>query len=174
MAYLVLAFPEISPHDFDLIQEFRKFHDEYYWKLVDPHFTLVFSVNNFPESELINEFTEKSKIFSQFNFVLRCATINKDAFKDDFYDFLVPDEGYSRFIKLHDALHSGLLFKNLRLDIDYIPHITIGMSQDKIRIKKQVDQWNSNDFSIAGKITELTIVNFGINHVKKVKVIPLK
>lgn len=47
MALLVLAYPELSKNDYDWIQDFRRKHDELYYKIVEPHFTIVFPTFGF-------------------------------------------------------------------------------------------------------------------------------
>lgn len=164
MAYLVIAYPEIGNSDFNLLQDYRKKNDELFYSVVEPHFTLVFPVFNMTENAFRTEIRKKVEGSRGFDFVLRCATINKDAFSDYYHTFLVPDEGYSNTVKLHDKLYGGELKDNLRLDIDFIPHLGVGNSKDKIACKKMVDQWNANDFEIRGTISELTIVSYdGLN-----------
>lgn len=174
MSYLVIAYPELATEDFDRIQKYRKDNDELYFKIVNPHFTIVFPVFDVLEKDFIAEVKNKSCNINKFDFIIRCATINKDAFSDFFHTFLVPDEGYSNFVKLHDILYSDILKNNLRLDIDFVPHIGIGNSKDKFACKKMVDEWNNHDFSIQGKISQLTIVNYINNTVTKIEDIELR
>lgn len=173
MSYLVLAYPELSNEDFNLIQDYRKVHDIFY-PVVHPHFTIVFPVDNQPEKAFIREVEKQSGSIKKIEFLIKCATINKDAFSDYYHIFLVPDQGFSDIVKLHDKLYSGLLFDNLRLDIDFIPHIGIGNSKDKWECKKMVDRWNSKNFSIKGQITHLTMVNYENDKVTSLKKIKLK
>ena len=44
MAYLVLAYPELTSESFDRIQSYRKDNDELFFNVVNPHFTIVFPV----------------------------------------------------------------------------------------------------------------------------------
>jgi len=174
MGLLVVAYPNLKEEDYNRIQQFRKKHDELYYSIIEPHFTIVFPVFDSYENEFINEIEEKSKDIKKFNFTIRCATINKDAFSEYYHIFLVPDEGYSHIVKLHDVLYSELLFKNLRLDIDFIPHIGIGNSKNKYTCKKLADQWNSVDFSISGSITKLTAIEYSNNRIKKLHTFKLQ
>ncbi len=160
MAYLVLAYPELDETSFDLIQTYRKNNDELYYSVVQPHFTIVFPVFNKTEAAFKAEIDRIVQSSSGFGFSLRCAVISKDAFSDYYHAFLVPDEGHSQFVKLHDKLYSGNLKDNLRLDVDFIPHLGIGNSKDKFTCKRMVDEWNEKDFDIKGTISELTIVNY--------------
>ena len=174
MAYLVLAYPELTSESFDRIQSYRKDNDELFFNVVNPHFTIVFPVFDISEEEFTKEVKDKSANSVKFDFIIRCATINKDAFSDYFHTFLVPDEGYSRIVKLHDKLYSDKLKENLRLDLDFVPHIGIGNSQDRYKCKKMVDEWNEKEFSISGRITHLTVVNYENNIVSKIEEIELK
>ena len=60
------------------------------------------------------------------------------------------------------------------MDIDFIPHIGIGNSKDKYKCKKMVDEWNENDFSIAGTISQLSIVKYENNIIEIIRQIKLK
>lgn len=174
MAYLVLAYPKLSTEHFDRIQSYRKDNDELFYKVVRPHFTIVFPVVDIPKEEFISEIKDKSVNLAKFDFIIRCATINKDAFSNYFHTFLVPDEGYSRIVKLHDTLYADKLKNNLLLELDFIPHISIGNSMDKYACKKMADEWNETDFTISGSITHLTIVNYENGIVTELEDIELK
>lgn len=173
MALLVLAYPNWTSNHIEQIQDFRAHHDELFYEIVEPHFTVVFPVTDISQEAFIDEIKDKSAHLSKFDFVLRCATINKDAFSDYFHAFLVPDEGYSRFVRLHDKLYSEKLKSNLYLDIDYIPHVGIGNSKDKYLCKKMVDTWNEKEFSIYGSISKLSVVRYENNTVTKIEDIEL-
>ena len=174
MAYLVIAYPEIPKSDFDKIQSYRELNDKLYYNIVEPHFTIVFPVFDKEEAEFIEEIKFQTADFEKITFNLKCATIKKDAFSEYFHLFLVPDEGLSKIIKLHDKLYSDKLNGNLRLDIDFIPHIGIGNSLDKYLCKSMVDEWNKNDFSINGTIKELTIIKYEDNTVTNIEKLELK
>jgi 2'-5' RNA ligase len=173
MSLLVIAYPILSSQDFDLIQEFRKEHDEFHHSIVLPHFTLIFPVEGVEEKVFMDEIEKQTSDFMKFEFAIQCAMINKDAFTDNYHIFLVPDEGFSHFVKLHDKLYSGLLSTHLRLDIDFIPHIGIGISKDKFVCKSWVDLWNKDTFSITGGVSAISIVRFENNLVTRLKEIIL-
>ena len=174
MAFLVLAYPNIQGSDFDLIQEFRKKNDELFFSAVEPHFTIVFPTFDLSKEEFCKTIFDKTFEVDRIDFTIRCATINKDTFNEYYHSFLVPDEGYSKIVKLHDKLYSGQLIDNLRLDIDFVPHIGVGNSKDKFECKKMVDGWNKKDFSISGTISNLTIVEFENNKIIKLQDIELR
>jgi hypothetical protein len=86
----------------------------------------------------------------------------------------VPDEGYGRIVKLHDKLYSDKLKDNLRLDLDFIPLIGIGNSQDRHKCKKMVDEWNKEEFELRGTISRLKIVRYENDVVTTIEEIKLK
>jgi 2'-5' RNA ligase len=174
MAFLVLAYPNIQGSDFDLMQEFRKNNDELFYSVVEPHFTIVFPTFDLSKEEFCKTIFDTTLEVDKIDFTIRCATINKDAFSQYYHSFLVPDEGFSKIIKLHDKLYSEQLKDNLRLDIDFVPHIGVGNSKDKFVCKKMVDSWNKKEFSISGTISNLTIVEFENNKVTKLQDIELR
>lgn len=159
MKLLAVAYPELSKKDYTLIENYRREHDSLY-NIIRTHFTLVFPVKDFSEKIFTEEIKNQLKEVQPFSFTLRSATINKDAFTENYYAFLVPDEGHSRILKLHDKLYSGKLFPHQRLDIDFIPHITLGNSTNIMACKRMVDDWNTNEFEISGTISTLDIVNY--------------
>ena len=173
MSFLVIAYPEISQSDFQRIQKFRQHHDLSF-RLVNPHFTLVFPVPDWEEKTFNTEIIKRSKNFHSFEFCLRCTTLNKDAFSEYYHVFLVPDEGYSHFIKLHDKLYNGTLFPQRALQVDFIPHIVIGNSRDPRKCLDMITHWNRRPFSIAGRISVLDIIKYEKNIVETIKRLPLK
>jgi hypothetical protein len=173
VGYLVIAYPQLAPDDFKKIQLYRERHDLLF-NVVEPHFTIVFPVLDLQLQDFMEEIEGHAKNISRFDFAIRCATINKDAFNKLFHVFLVPDEGYSRVVRMHDTLYRGRLKPYLRLDLDYIPHITIGNCRDKHQCKEMVDEWNKEEFLIRGTISGLTVVKYADGIVTKLKTVDLK
>jgi hypothetical protein len=128
--------------------------------MIEPHITFVFLVQDFTQEDFIVEIKKQVEGFKAFSFTLRCAVVNKDSFTENFFTFLVPDDGYSNVVKLHDRLYDDKLFYHRRLDIDFIPHILIATSADSMVIKKIADEWNAKDFEIKGRIGEIQVISF--------------
>ena len=173
MKYAVISYPKISKIDFDFVQNYRKVNDPKYFSMVDPHITFVFPIPNFSESEFIDEVARQSAGTAKFDFTIRCAMINQDASGEFFHEFLVPDEGYSHIVKLHDKLYSGKFFDNLRFDIDFIPHIGIGNSENVLTCKKNIDDLNSQSLIIEGSVQVLDIVKYENDKIETVETIEL-
>jgi len=170
---VVLAYPKFSDSDYEWIQNYRRVNDLLYYDIVDPHFTFVFPTYSLSKDNFIDEITGKCKNEKSIPFVIRSAVLNKDSFIDTYHELLVPDKGHSSIIKLHDKLYSGKLFPELRLDIDFIPHIGIGNSKDPIICKSNVDQINKLNIEIKGIIDDLDIATYENNKVETVEKVNL-
>ncbi|MCP4567450.1 MAG: 2'-5' RNA ligase family protein, partial [FCB group bacterium] len=77
---------------------------------------------------------------------------------DRWFLFLVPDEGFSQIIKLHDDLYTGIMSNHLRLDIPFTPHMTVGIFDDAKTCKEAADRINGVDFAVHGRISALDLV----------------
>jgi len=173
MSYLVLAYPELREDDFNLIRDSRRVHDSLYVDVVSHHFSFVYAVRNMDENRFVREVEEQAAGHPKIKFVLRSAAISKDGFEDSYHIFLIPDEGHGQMIRLHDALYSGLFKDQLRLDLDYIPHMAVGNYVDRLASKRVVDEWNQKAFEIAGTISRLSIVKYANKKVTLVKEVEL-
>lgn len=160
MALLVLAYPQLDPVDYEKIQAFRKQHDELYFNVVEPHFTIVFPTFNISSQDFIPEVAARAESCQAFDFCLRCATLNKDSFSAYYHAFLVPDEGFSTIIKLHDRLYSRKLFPQRALDVDFIPHLGVGNALDSEQCLAMVAIWNDQPFEIKGRVSALEVVEY--------------
>jgi 2'-5' RNA ligase len=171
---LAIAYPNISPADLEWMQSLRQKHDALYMDIVEPHFTLVFPVFDIDEAKFVAHIEQQVREIEAFEFVIRCAVLGDDAFSDYTHVFLAPDEGYSNVVKLHDRLYTGLLTGELRLDIPFVPHIGVANSPDAKACKKLVDELNSKDFAIAGKIEIIDAIWYEDDKVGTIERILLK
>ena len=103
MALLAVAYPYLSPTDYTWIQSIRQ-QDDPHFTLIAPHFTLVFPISTIAQGAFIDHITAQAERIHVIPFILQCATIVTDAFSPQTHLFLVPDQGYSAVVKLHDAL----------------------------------------------------------------------
>jgi len=174
MSLLVLAYPQLDSKDYNWIQSYRSKHDGRYYNLFQPHFTIVFPVKDINQEHFIKHVENVSGGFYKFSFVLMCAIPVKDSFSDYTDLFLVPEEGYSIFIKLHDSMYNGLLEKELRFDIPFIPHVGIANSLDPFESKKLADELNNSEkLEIRGTINKLEVVTYESNSINTLKIIVL-
>lgn len=173
MAYIIIAYPKLSEIDFEWIQSYREKNDLRYFSVIKPHFTIVFAINDLSEEEFIQEVKKQAEGIKKINFEIKVATINQDDSGNYYHEFLVPDQGYSEIVKLHDKLYSGAFSGYLRFDIDYIPHIGIGNSDDVLTSKRRIDELNSTGVNISGTIDSIDIIEYKDGVVRTIEAIKL-
>ena len=125
MTLYSLCYPTLSEDDDEFIRSYRRAHDLPYRDVVDHHFTIVFGISDLDKDAYTRHVRGIATSHPPISFVCRYAMLGNDASNDDYYVFLVQDEGYSAISLLHDRLYSGPLTPFHRLDIPYIPHIGI-------------------------------------------------
>jgi hypothetical protein len=157
MALLALAYPKLAPGDLAWIEALRTAHDPAHG-LVAAHFTLVFPVAGMDAASFSAAIRQQLQGCAPLSFVLRSALPVKDVIGPTTDVYLVPDEGFGALVRLHDRLYAGQLAGQLRLDIPYIPHITIARSLDPFACKGLADDLNARTIALAGTITALDIV----------------
>lgn len=174
MALFVVAYPKLSQKDFDWIQTYRQANDPRFYEIVAPHFTLVFAVSDISKESFSEEIASQAADASDFDVEIKVATVSRDESGAYYHEFLVPDVGYSDIVTLHDKLYSGLLADHLRLDLDFIPHIGIGKSDDPLESKARVDRLNTQGIAIEGRIDSLDIIDYDGGPVKTIEQLALR
>jgi 2'-5' RNA ligase len=155
-----LCYPHIADADREFIDGFRREHDLPFRDVVAPHFTMVFGCSDVPLSLYRRHVATVARSQSVISFSCRYAMIFNVATNDNYSVFLVPDEGYSEISKLHDKFYRGPLAPHLRLDLPYIPHITIATIPDAARIKALCDKLNAAGITIHGQIDAITLCSY--------------
>lgn len=170
MAYLALAYPELSKDDYDWVQNVRQVHDRYYG-VVEPHFTIVFGTDKLSLKDFTDHVKAKLKNVLAFDVVLNSPRVVDDHFGNFFHTFLVPDQGYVEVDRLHDILYTGLLKSELREDIPFVPHMGIGTNEAKQAMDKLA---KSIDIQIKCRIDAITIVEFDEQKVTDLETVRLR
>ncbi len=172
MSLLTISYPELEPDDFEWIQRLRADYCEHDFKIVDPHFTLVFPVSEIDTQAFSDHVRPIVSSTTPIDLVIRCSTIVKTVGDERWYLFLTPDEGFSRIVKLHDSIYTGIMKDHLRLDIPYIPHITIGIFDNARDCKTANDRLNSEDFAITSSIAAVDIVSYDNDTIETIVALP--
>lgn len=173
MSLLLVAYPELNRDDYDWIQAIRIQHDSHI-SLIEPHVTLVFPTHITDSATFIDHVRAAAQSWSRFTVAIRCAVVVKDAFSPKSHLFLVPDEGYSMLVKLHDALYCGVLAPELSFESAYIPHLTIGDHLDPHTLKHTADAINKQNRCIFGHMTTLDVLQYEHGAIQTIQTIPLQ
>ena len=173
---LSVAYPNISEADSARIRAFRELHDHSYVDVIAPHWTMIFPGSSEGiEQEIIEKrIYEVAAQNKSIDFVCRYALVYDDDSNDDYYIFLVPDEGFSAISLLHDQLYAGFMRDRLRLDIPFLPHIGIATHKDRDHLYVLATEWNQNATEIRGSIDTLTLCSYDGKKVEDLQHYPLK
>jgi 2'-5' RNA ligase len=169
-----LAYPSISAADSEFISSIRAVHDLQFKSIVEPHFTMVFGINSVPEAEYKAHVHSVAQQSSPVSFVCRYAMLGADDQDETGYVYLVPDEGYSSLSVLHDRLYSGPLESCLRLDREYVPHITIGRLSDRGAAKALCTRLNARGVHVQGAVRGLSVGAIENGRVTNLAELPLQ
>ena len=168
-----LAYPGVSAADRAFLERFRGEHDLRYRDVVAPHFTLAFGCDAVVEDEYRSHVAAVARRTPGIRFACRYAMLGGDHADDTAYVFLVPDEGFAALSRLHDALYAGPLAPHLRLDIPYVPHVTIGTLADRRRAKQLCDALNEAGVRIEGRIDAICVGALADGKIRDLATYPL-
>lgn len=152
-----LAYPVLSEADSGFIARFRAEHDARH-ALVAPHFTMMFGCSAVGEAEYLQHVAAVAREAAPIGFCCRYAMLGADDHDGKTaYVYLVPDEGYSQLSLLHDRLYTGVMAPHLRLDIPFVPHITIATHAERRVAKELCDALNKRGLHIQGAVEAVTV-----------------
>lgn len=153
---LAVAIPELTETSMLQIENHRRQYDRQF-HIVKPHFTLVFPL---PEDSGVfaEELRLQLKGASAIPFDVQHASLHEDPRDNTFRAFLVPRQGFRRIVKLHDQLYSGKLSPHLRQDMPYVPHLTIGIDDNRESCQKMISEWNAAAYAMQGIISTVEIL----------------
>ena len=172
MAYFILSAIEAAPDDAAWIEDLRRAHDPHHG-LVAPHATLVFGFDRPSLATVTDHVGDVARRFAPIVCRLTSARVVRDLAGAGSHLFLIPKSGAGEITALHDALYDGPLRGDLRTDIPFVPHVTVGRLNEHAaaealarRLKDQVD--------IAARLSRLDLVAFDGGPVRPVASWPLE
>lgn len=160
MALAVVNYPTLSEDDVAWIQAIRRKHDPLYFDVIDPHVPLVFPTDAVSERTIIDHVRRCVGASAAFEVVFRCVILGDPDFQEHAHAFLVPDEGFSDVVRLHDRLYTGPLAGALRLDLPFIPHVGIANTPEPEACKAIVDELNATPFELRGRAETLDVIGY--------------
>jgi len=153
-----VAFPQLAPADRTRLEALRSLHDPAASRTIAAHVTLVFAWQDLAEARYREHLAGVAAATAPIRFCLRYAMLGSDAGGERAHVFLVPEEGFSAISRLHDRLYAGPLAPALRLDLPFVPHVTVATTADCREAKRLCDSLNQEGLAIAGTLDLLTLV----------------
>ena len=143
----ILIFPRFK--NIDKLQEIRNKYDPLA-NLMAPHITLVFPFSdNISNEDLIAKLADLLKYFKPFTIIFKGISLS-----DDNYIFLNCIQGYQEIIQLHNEIYKQILPTHFKKAIKYIPHITLGQSNN-------IEEFNTFTYEFESIVDEVTIESIG-------------
>lgn len=159
--HYALCYPSLREADDELIAEFRQKHDARYRGVVAHHFTIGFGIDSLTATDYLDHVRRQARAQRPIRFVCRYAMLGRDDIDfQEFYVFLVPDEGFSEISRLHDRLYTGPFAPFHRTEIPFIPHIGIATNPNAAVIKTLCDELNDRNLHIEGSLNAITVASY--------------
>ena len=152
-----ISFPELRAADAEFIEAFRREHDALGCEIVAAHFTLVFASCSVPEKDYLRHVERVAAASEPIRFVCQRAILGADEHTGDAHVFLVPDSGFAEMAGLHDRLYAGRLASELRSDLSFVPHMTMGTMADPRTAEDACEALNQELPRVEGWLRELIV-----------------
>jgi 2'-5' RNA ligase len=159
MALAVVSYPKISKKDYNWIQTIRSDYDPQY-SVINPHFTLIFPLSVENQEEIIEHIEKRAEETKETFFSIKKMSTFKDSLTRNTYLFLIPELGWKAIEALHNKLYTGALYSKQNHNVPFIPHITLGSSNDPIKMQNLENNMNIRGIYVEGTLESLDIIVF--------------
>lgn len=158
MTLVVLGRPRLKPADAAWITALRDRHGKgLAAPEIGPHVTLVFPTDSTDASTATGHLAVVAGETPPLTLAFRCALPVPDPESGDTFIYLVPDEGLSALVRLHDRLYSGPFAEALRLDLPYIPHVTLARIAEAKLARALADDLNGQEPDIHARLETIEL-----------------
>ena len=172
VSLVVIAYPKLASSDRARVDSLRAEHDRLHAAVVDPHLTLVFPTALLPSDAMGRHARSCGERCEQITLRLDRVDVVEDDSRNLFRAFLVPSVGYEAVVALHDALYGPPLDTELRRDIAYEPHVTVGAgSRDEMMAL--AERLDDEGVVIETRANDLTVASFDGAKVLDLLTVPL-
>jgi 2'-5' RNA ligase len=163
----VVAYPGLEAADREWVESIRTKHDPQAAR-ISVHFTLVFPADASP-SDVAEEVSAVAGSTGPIPFTIRGARAVPDSLAAGAHALLVPGEGGDEITRLHDRLYEGVLRPHLRVDIPFIPHMTVAAASDLDSCWRLIGELSLNRRTVRGNIGSVELVEVGKFRVESIK-----
>jgi len=168
MSLAAISYPIFEEAGPGWIDNHRAQYDPAGHELLKPHFTFIHPQTALPRQPFIDHVAGIASSTSPVAFNISGAILFKTPVDPVWYAFLVPDRGYHDLVELHDELYTGDLQAQLRRDIPYVPHVTVGRFRQQAKAEAAVARINSERIDITGTVGTIEIVDYSGTHLEHI------
>lgn len=158
MSLAVIAIPELLPDDIELLHDLRAHNGVQTNGLELPFLIVVDPTDDVDAFPLIEHVRAIAGAVGSFTFSLRCAVPMLDPERGRASVGLVPERGLADLVRVRSMLYEGALREALRLDVPFIPHVSVGEFDDPKRAKRLADRLNDDRPAVLGALRELAVI----------------
>jgi 2'-5' RNA ligase len=153
----VVSYPVLTEADRLWIEAIRARHDPQAARL-PAHFTLVFPSAG--TNDLVREVAFVAATSAPIAFRLDAVRAVRDLVAGaGAHVMLVAARGGAQIAALHDRLYRGVLRAGRRVDVPFVPHVTVGASADYDRCAAVAAAVGTEQRPIEGRLERLDIVD---------------
>ncbi|MES2894492.1 MAG: 2'-5' RNA ligase family protein [Pseudomonadota bacterium] len=164
MPLLIVAPLEASRADLARIELTRRRHDPHH-ALIGAHVTLVFGFETPDADVAAAHLSAVAAAHRAIALRLSSYLAVRDSEDQMSHVFMVPDHGRAEIEALHDALHTGKMAQGLRLDIPFIPHVTVAAREDHsaaMDLARTLGQ-----VGVAARLSGLELISFDGDRIRR-------
>jgi len=172
--HYVIGCPRFAEKDLRWIEAQREKYDPQGKRMAPPHITFAPAIEGMTDQAVVDEVKARVAGLGPVEFELCHVSMSYNPFLDIYQEYLVPETGHAALSKLHNRLYVGAFAPQLRLDIGYVPHISIGRCDHPHIGKQRMDALNRGDFAIKGRIDALDVMSFEDGRMQRIETIPLE
>ena len=164
----VLAYPKFSEQISQRLDDFRSVHEPERARLVAPHLTLVFGVEQKFAEDVVDLCEQVAATTTSISLAFSKSEISYDPFEKVNKISLVCWKGADLITDLHERFYQGLHQNAQRSDVIYRPHMTVGTNFDISKLEN-VDVSTIGAFPIEAECNRLSIVELNGNELQAIK-----
>jgi 2'-5' RNA ligase len=163
----IVTFPEIQADEFGWIEDLRGTHLPAPEAGVAPHVTLVFPAEITTDDNLMMHMLGAAGSTQPIDASFRIAAPMVDPIKGGWTVRLLPDQGLSKLMRLHNFLYTGPFAPHLNLDASYVPHLTVGRATSGQQAQALSEELNSSVIEIEARFTTVDLLRIEDGKVTK-------
>jgi 2'-5' RNA ligase len=158
MPIAIVTCPEIPTDELKWIQDLRHAHLASPEADLAPHVTLVFPADVVADENLMMHMYGVAGSTQPFETIFRIAAPVADPIKGGWAVQLLPDQGLSKLMRMHNFLYTGPFDGTLNLDVPYVPHLTLARSATSAEAKGLCDELNSGVIEVSAQVKAVEVL----------------